>query len=128
MKRTNQASTGLLVVAVFLGAVARVDAQSLGIGMSTAAAEAKAREIEAKMTDDERFGLIKNLMVVNFRTRQRDDRVPAAIPQLAGWTPGGPSLGIPDLAMTDASLGITNPGNGRRSSDGMLDSGTAFPA
>src|SRR6516164_11667410 len=68
------------------------------------------------------------LMVVNFRTRQRDDRVPAGIPQLAGWTPGVPRLGIPDLAMTDASLGITNPGNGRRNSDGALDSGTAFPA
>jgi len=54
--------------------------------------------------------------------------VPAGIPQLAGWTPGVPRLGIPDLAMTDASLGITNPGNGRRNSDGALDSGTAFPA
>jgi len=39
-----------------------------------------------------------------------------------------PRLGIPDLAMTDASLGITNPGNGRRNLDGTLDSGTAFPA
>jgi beta-glucosidase len=80
------------------------------------------------MTDDERFGLIKNLMVVNFKTRKRDERVPADIPQLAGWTPGVPRLGVPDLAMTDASLGITNPGNGRRNPDGTLDSGTAFPA
>jgi hypothetical protein len=63
-----------------------------------------------------------------FRTRQRDDRVPAGIPQLAGWTPGVPRLGIPDLAVTDASLGNTNAGNGRRNPDGTLGSGTAFPA
>jgi beta-glucosidase len=96
--------------------------------MSPAAAEAKAREVEAQMTDNERFSLVKNLMVVNFKTRKRDERVPAEIPQLAGWTPGVPRLGIPDLAMTDASLGITNPANGRRNPDGTPDSGTAFPA
>jgi beta-glucosidase len=80
------------------------------------------------MTDDERFGLIRNLMVVNFKTMKRDERVPENIPQMAGWTPGVPRLGIPDLVMTDASLGITNPGNGRRDSDGAPDSGTALPA
>jgi beta-glucosidase len=97
-------------------------------GLSSAAAEAKAREVERKMTDDERFGLIKNLMVVNFRTMKRDERVPAQIPQMAGWAPGVPRLGVPDLVMTDASLGITNPGNGRRNADGTPDSGTALPA
>jgi beta-glucosidase len=106
----------------------RLNAQSRSLGMSPAAAEAKARETEAKMTDDERFGLIKNLMVVNFHTGKRDERVPADIPQLAGWAPGIPRLGVPDLLMTDASLGITNPGNGRRNPDGTFDSGTAFPA
>jgi len=113
---------------LLLGTSAVAATQSLSAGLSSAAAQAKARETEAKMTDDERFGLIRNLMVVNFKTKQRDDRVPADIPQLAGWTPGVPRLGIPDLAMTDASLGITNPGNGRRSPDGTPDSGTAFPA
>ena len=90
MKKANPTSLGLLIVCVAfltLGMFATVDAQSVGIGMSPLAAEAKARETEAKMTDDERFGLIKNLMVVNFKTRKRDDRVPADLPQLAGWTP-----------------------------------------
>ena len=128
MKNVNPIQAAPIVVLFVLVTAACLAAQPAAPGMSPAAAEAKAREIEAKMTDDERFGLIKNLMVVNFRTRQRDDRVPAGIPQLAGWTPGVPRLGIPDLAMTDASLGITNPGNGRRNSDGTLDSGTAFPA
>ena len=91
-------------------------------------AQAKARQIEAQMTDDERFGLIKNLMVVNFRTGRRDDRVPADVPQLAGWTPGVSRLGTPDLLLADASLGITNPGLGRLLPDGTPDSGTALPA
>src|SRR5689334_14136805 len=39
--------------------------QPTGPGLTPAAAEAKAREVEKKMTDDERFSLIKNLMVVN---------------------------------------------------------------
>src|SRR5215468_11673531 len=131
MKKANPTSTGLLaitIVSLALGTSARGDAESVGVGLSPAAAEAKARETEAKMTDDERFGLIKNLMVVNFKTRKRDERVPADIAQLAGWTPGVPRLGVPDLLMTDASLGITNPGNGRRNEDGSLDSGTALPA
>jgi len=97
-------------------------------GMSPADAEAKAQAVETQMTDAERFGLIRNLMVINFRTRKRDQRVPSETPQLAGWTPGVPRLGVPDLLMTDASLGITNPGNGRRNADGSLDSGTALPA
>jgi beta-glucosidase len=127
MKR-ELVATGLLLACSVLASSICPGAQPEVSGLSPAAAEAKARQTEAQMTDDERFGLIRNLMVVNFRTRQRDDRVPADIPQLAGWTPGVPRLGIPDLAMTDASLGITNPGNGRRNADGTLDSGTAFPA
>ncbi|HZC86034.1 MAG TPA: glycoside hydrolase family 3 N-terminal domain-containing protein [Steroidobacteraceae bacterium] len=103
-------------------------AQTAVLGLPPAAAEAKARDIEAKMTDDERFGLIKNLMVVNFQTKKRDERVPAEIPQMAGWAPGVPRLGVPDLVLTDASLGITNPGNGRRNPDGSPDSSTALPA
>src|SRR5262245_45045923 len=97
-------------------------------GLPPEAAQEKARATEAQMTDDERFGLLRNLMVVNFRTGQRDDRVPKEVPQLAGWTHGVPRLGIPDLLLADASLGITNPGNGRVGPDGKPDSGTALPA
>lgn len=119
----------LLALPFGFSAISNVHAsQPAGPGLAPAAAEAKAREVEAKMTDDERFSLIKNLMVVNFRTKQRDDRVPAHIPQMAGWTPGIPRLGVPELVMTDASLGVTNPGNGRINPDGTPDSGTALPA
>src|SRR5262245_55057363 len=97
-------------------------------GLAPQAAQEKARATEAQMTDDERFGLLRNLMVVNFKSRQRDDRVPKDVPQLAGWTAGVPRLGIPDLLLADASLGITNPGLGRVGPDGKPDSGTALPA
>lgn len=89
---------------------------------------AKAQETEQQMTDDERFGLLKNLMVVNFKTGARDERIPKDIGQLAGWTPGVARLGIPDLLLADAALGITNPGLGRRLADGSPDNGTALPA
>ena len=121
------AALGLRILLLTAIAMAETSAGAAS-GMAPAEAEAKARTIEAQLTDDERFGLIRNLMVVNFRTQKRDERVPSGTPQLAGWTPGVARLGIPDLLMTDASLGITNPGNGRRNADGSPDSGTALPA
>jgi len=71
MKNVNPIQAAPIVVLFMLVTAACLAAQPAAPGMSPAAAEAKAREIEAKMTDDERFGLIKNLMVVNFRTTAR---------------------------------------------------------
>lgn len=91
-----------------------------------AAAQAKARQVEAQMTDDERFGLLRSLMVhvlAEDFSQQRDARVPAHVPQIAGWVQGVPRLGVPDLLMTDAGLGITNPSGGRKG-----DQATAFPS
>jgi beta-glucosidase len=119
---TTATCASLVAVAVLTTAVSKAQ------GLPPEAAQEKARATEAQMTDDERFGLLRNLMVVNFKTRKRDDRVPKDVPQLAGWTPGVPRLGIPDLLFADASLGITNPGNGRMGPDGKPDSGTALPA
>src|SRR5262245_11756931 len=82
----------------------------------------RARETEAKMTDDERFGLIHSLMIVVFTTGKRDERVPEDVPQIAGWVKGVPRLGVPNLLLADAGLGITNPGGGRKAGQ------TAFPS
>lgn len=90
------------------------------------AAEARARATEQQMTDDERFALIHSLMVFVLKpdfSSERDSRVPANIPQLAGWVKGVPRLGIPDLLLTDAGLGIANPGGGRKG-----DAATALPS
>lgn len=79
-------------------------------------AEARARATEQQMTDDERFGLIHSLMVVQIApdfSQRREARAPAHIPQTAGWVLGVPRLGVPDLLLTDAGLGIGNPLGGR---------------
>jgi beta-glucosidase len=88
--------------------------------------EDRARETEQKMTDDERFGLTHSLMVFVLKpdfSQERDKRVPADVPQIAGWVKGVPRLGVPDLLLTDAGLGITNPAGGRKG-----DTATALPS
>ena len=88
-------------------------------------AEIRARETEQRMTDEERFGLIRSLMVVVFGQGggTRDPRVPESVPQIAGWVKGVPRLGVPDLLLTDAGSGITNPAHGRPG-----DQATALPS
>ena len=75
-----------------------------------AAAEARAREIEEQMTDDERFALIVSVMGASQFIAERDERIPEGTPMSAGYVPGVPRLGVPALLMSDASLGIANPG------------------
>lgn len=84
----------------------------------------KAKDTEAKMTNDERFQLLTSLVgYVPSLGIAKDDRIPDHISMSAGYTPGIPRLNIPNLQSTDASMGITNPGY--RS----LDKGaTAMPA
>jgi len=93
--------------------------------MSPAAAESKARETEAKMTDDERFSLIISLIgSPPGGTFPPDPRVPKGVKNLsAGYTPGITRLGFPALQSSDASMGVTNPGY--RPDDAGA---TAFPA
>ncbi len=52
----------------------------------------------------------------------KDPRIPDGVPMSAGYTPGIPRLGIPALLMSDASLGVTNPGYREG------DTATALPA
>jgi beta-glucosidase len=82
----------------------------------------RARAVDAELTDDERFSLLFSLMVVIFGGA-RDPRVPPDVPQIAGWVPGVERLGVPALKITDAALGVTNPGGGRPG-----DTATALPA
>jgi beta-glucosidase len=73
-------------------------------------ADVRAREVEAQLTDEERCALIVSVMGANLLNPVRDDRIPADAPMSAGYTPGVPRLGVPALLMSDASLGVTNPG------------------
>jgi beta-glucosidase len=84
----------------------------------------RAREIEAQMTDDERFSLIISLLGPVPSSVPRDPRIPEDVKNVsAGYTPGIPRLGIPALQSSDASMGVTNPGY-RPDDKGA----TAFPA
>jgi beta-glucosidase len=84
-------------------------------------ADARARMTEQKMTDEERFSLLYSLMPMGL-DGVRDNRVPADVIPSAGYVPGVPRLGVPALRLTDASLGVTNPGGLPR------DTATALPA
>ncbi len=85
-------------------------------------ADARARETEAQMTDEERFSLLVSVMGTNPVNPVRDERIPDGVPMSAGYVPGVPRLGVPALLMSDASLGITNPGYRQG------DTATALPA
>jgi beta-glucosidase len=88
----------------------------------TSAADVRAREVEAQMTDEERFSLLVSVMGVNDVVTVRDDRIPEGTPMSAGYVPGVERLGVPAQLMSDASLGVTNPGYREG------DSATALPA
>ena len=86
--------------------------------------DARAREIEQQMTDDERFSLLISLLgAVPDSFVPPDPRLPKGINMSAGYTPGLSRLGIPSLRSSDASMGVTNPGY-RPNDKGA----TAFPA
>jgi beta-glucosidase len=71
----------------------------------------QARATEGQMTDDERFAMIISFHgSIGGLNGVRDKRIPADVSMSAGYTPGVPRLGVPALHMSDASLGITNPG------------------
>ena len=82
----------------------------------------RAREVEAQLTDEERFSLLISVMGTNEVVTEMDPRIPDGVPMSAGYTPGVPRLGIPALLMSDASLGVTNPGYRKG------DTATALPA
>jgi beta-glucosidase len=73
-------------------------------------ADERARRIEEQLTDDERFALVVSVMGANDMLPFRDHRIPEGVPMSAGYVPGVPRLGVPALQISDATLGVTNPG------------------
>ena len=88
-------------------------------------ADRRAFETEQQLTDDERFSLILGLFGQHpHMSPVRDERIPEGTTMSAGYTPGVARLGVPALQMSDASMGVTNPGfTGREG-----DTATAMPA
>jgi beta-glucosidase len=91
-------------------------------GGAETAADAKARDTETQMTDEERFSLLVSVMGASAWLPVRDSRIPDGVPMSAGYVPGVSRLGVPALLMSDASLGVTNPGYREG------DTATALPA
>lgn len=90
--------------------------------------DVRAREIEARMTDDERFSLLVSVMGAGDLWPLRDERIPADTPMSAGYAPGVPRLGVPPLLMSDAGLGVTNPGYRPGDTATALPAGLALAA
>lgn len=90
--------------------------------------DVRAREIEAQMTDDERFSLIVAVMGAGELWPLRDERIPPGVPMSAGYVPGIDRLGVPALRMSDAGLGVTNPGYRPGDTATALPSGQALAA
>jgi len=88
----------------------------------------RAREIEAQLTDDERFSLLVSVMGAGDMWPVRDARIPEGTPMSAGYVPGVPRLGVPPLLMSDAGLGVTNPGYRPGDTATALPAGLALAA
>ncbi|WP_199922970.1 glycoside hydrolase family 3 protein [Streptomyces sp. NRRL B-24484] len=73
-------------------------------------ADKQARAIESQMTNAERLSLVVSVIGVTTEMPTHDKRIPPDMAMSVGYVPGVPRLGVPALRMSDASLGITNPG------------------
>jgi beta-glucosidase len=96
--------------------------------LSSSDADARARDVESRMTDDERFTLLVGVMGQSDLWPLPDDRIPPGVPLSAGYVPGIPRLGVPALRMSDAGLGVTNPGYRPGDTATALPAGLALAA
>ncbi|OBJ77463.1 glycosyl hydrolase [Mycobacterium gordonae] len=80
------------------------------------------------MTDDERFSLLVGVMGAGDMWPLHDERIPPDVPMSAGYVPGIARLGIPALRMSDAGLGVTNPGFRAGDTATALPAGLALAA
>lgn len=80
------------------------------------------------MTDEERFSLLLGVMGAGDLWPLRDERIPADVPMSAGYVPGIARLGVPALLMSDAGLGVTNPGYRPGDTATALPAGLALAA
>ncbi|CDO86466.1 glycosyl hydrolase family protein 3 [Mycobacterium triplex] len=90
--------------------------------------DTRAHDVESQMTDDERFTLLVAVMGRSELWPLPDERIPPGTSMSAGYVPGIPRLGIPALRMSDAGLGVTNPGYRQGDTATALPAGLALAA
>jgi beta-glucosidase len=71
-------------------------------------ADRRAADVEARMTDAERFQLLHGIMPIPLPI-PGFPAVPPGLPVTAGYLEGVPRLGIPNILETDGPLGVVNP-------------------
>ncbi len=84
--------------------------------------DARAAAVVARMTLDEKIALIHGRFPLLMKGR------PAGMTFHAGYIPGLPRLGVPDLQESDASLGVANASRGPNDDATALPSGLALAA
>lgn len=94
-------------------------AQVAAPATAKSSAEARARQLAAQMTLNEKIALVHGPMAMPIGPWT----APEGAIGSAGYIAGVPRLGIPPLQESDASLGVTNPANVRPG-----DSATALPS
>src|SRR5215468_146731 len=102
--------------------------EGMGAAPGGSSADVRAQEVEGQMTDEERFSLLVSVMGTNPVLPVRDERIPEGVPMSAGYVPGVERLGVPAQLMSDASLGVTNPGYREGDTATALPSGIALGA
>src|ERR1700749_937696 len=90
--------------------------------------DTRAREVEAQVTDDERFALLVCVIGPSEMWQLRDEPIPPDVETSTGYAPGVARLGIPALLMSDAGLGVTNPGYRPGDTATALPAGQALAA
>ncbi|MBS0334264.1 MAG: glycoside hydrolase family 3 protein, partial [Proteobacteria bacterium] len=119
MKATMRVSASSL--ALSLGLVTTAFAEPPAPAPSATSPDARAAQMLARMTLDEKISLLHG----EFPRLMRS--LPPGVSISAGYVPGAPRLGIPSLRESDASLGVANAG--RENDDAVaLPSGMALAA
>ncbi|WP_303829503.1 beta-glucosidase [Asticcacaulis taihuensis] len=110
--------TALIVALALPVAAAATDTQPWQ--NTSLSADQRAALLEKALTPDERLSLVHGPMAMIFFPGMK---LPEGAIGSAGFIPGIPRLGIPAQQESDASLGVTNPGNVRPG-----DTATALPS
>ncbi|WP_365701651.1 glycoside hydrolase family 3 C-terminal domain-containing protein [Sphingomonas sp.] len=119
-----KAHKALLLLTMTLPATAFAQSESGAKAGPAEEADARARVIEARMTDEERTHLTHGIMALPLD----GTNVPAGVPFGAGYIEGIERLNVPALTETDASLGVAYIGGLRRDGATALPSGLAMGA
>ncbi len=115
-------AAALLLAAPAMAASAGAKAAARPWMNSRLSPDARAELVLAGLSLDQQIALLHGVMPVFLGPKK-----PAHVQISAGWMPGLPELGIPDLTESDASLGVANAG--RKDDDATpLPSGMALAA